>query len=313
MVSDTVEICEVGPRDGLQSVKDFVPTAVKTAWISAEAAAGVREIEVCSFVPERVVPQFADAAAVVALARTIPGLTVAALVPNLRGARDAVAAGVHKLTFTLSVSRSHSLANVRRTPDEQLAEFVRIVAFLASLEPERRPQLSAGLSTVFGCVYEGAVDEREVCRLAAALAEAGADDVSLADTTGHADPAQIRRVVTAVRAGIGERLTALHLHDTRGLGLANALAGLEAGIRSFDAALGGLGGCPFAPGALGNIVTEDLVYMLESMGLRTGIDIGRLLDARRALEAALPGERFVGHIHRAGLPKGFRGAPPATA
>lgn len=304
-----VEISEVGPRDGLQSLKDFVPTATKAAWITAEAAAGVGEIEVCSFVPASVVPQFTDAAAMVEHALSIPGLTVAALVPNLKGAQNAVAAGVHKITFTLSASRSHSLANVRRTPDDQLAEFTRIVAFCRTLDPARRPFLSAGLSTVFGCVYEGNVDEREVCRLAAALAEAGADDVSLADTTGSAHPAQVRHVVAAVRAEVGDRLTALHLHDTRGLGLANVLAGLEAGIRAFDAALGGLGGCPFAPGALGNIVTEDLVYMLEAMGLRTGIDLDRLLEARRLVEAALPGERFVGHLHRAGVPKGFR---PAT-
>ena len=310
MTSVDVEISEVGPRDGLQGLKAFVPTATKTAWISAEAAAGVREIEVCSFVPASVVPQFTDAAEVVAHALAVPGLTVAALVPNLKGAENAVANGVHKITFTLSVSLSHSLANVRRTPDDQLAEFTRIVAFCRSLPPERRPFLSAGLSTVFGCVYEGAVNERSVCRLAAALAEAGADDVSLADTTGAAHPAQVRRVVAEVRAEIGERLTALHLHDTRGLGLANVLAGLDSGIRAFDAALGGLGGCPFAPGALGNIVTEDLVYMLEAMGLRTGIDLDRLIEARRLLEAALPGERFVGHLHHARVPKGFR---PASA
>lgn len=310
MMPVDVEISEVGPRDGLQGVKAFVPTAAKTAWITAEAAAGVREIEVCSFVPAKVVPQFTDAHAVVAHGLAIPGLTVAALVPNLRGAEDAAAAGVHKITFTLSVSRSHSLANVRRTPEDQLDEFRRIVAFVRALPAERRPFLSAGLSTVFGCVYEGRVEEGAVCRLAAALAEAGADDVSLADTTGAAQPAQVRHVVAAVRAEIGTTLTALHLHDTRGLGLANVLAGLDAGIRAFDAALGGLGGCPFAPGALGNIVTEDLVYMLEAMGLRTGIDLDRLIAARQALEAALPGERFVGHVHHAGVPKGFR---PASA
>lgn len=310
--NNDVEISEVGPRDGLQSLKAFIPTATKAAWITAEAAAGVREIEVCSFVPPSVVPQFTDAAEVVAHALAIPGLTVAALVPNLKGAQNAVAAGVHKISFTLSVSRTHSLANVRRTPDDQLAEFARIVAFCRTLEPGRRPFLSGGLSTVFGCVYEGAVDEGEVCRLAAALAEAGADDISLADTTGAANPAQVRRVVNAVRAEVGDRLSALHLHDTRGLGLANVLAGLEAGIRAFDAALGGLGGCPFAPGALGNIVTEDLVYMLEAMGLRTGIDLDRLLEARRLVEAAMPGERFVGHLHHAGVPKGFRRAATAA-
>lgn len=308
MAAVDVDVCEVGPRDGLQSLSGFVPTAVKMDWIAQEAAAGVREIEVCSFVPPKVVPQFVDAADVVAGALDIPGLTVTALVPNAKGAERAVAAGVHRLSFTLSVSRSHSLANVRRTPDEQLAEFARITAFLATVPAARRPLVSGGLSTVFGCATEGPVDEAEVVRLAVGLAEAGADDISLADTTGHANPAQVRRVVGTVSRAVGDRLTALHLHDTRGLGLANVLAGLEAGIRSFDASLGGLGGCPFAPGAHGNITTEDLVFMLESMGLRTGIDLGRLLDARRALEAALPGAPFAGHLHKAGLPKGFRPA-----
>lgn len=303
-----VDVCEVGPRDGLQSLSSFVPTAVKMAWIAQEAAAGVREIEVCSFVPPAVVPQFVDAADVAAGALDIPGLTVTALVPNARGAERAVAAGVHRLSFTLSVSRSHSLANVRRTPDGQLAEFAKITAFLATVPKERRPLVSGGLSTVFGCATEGPVDEGEVVRLAAGLAEAGADDISLADTTGHANPAQVRRVTAAVFRAVGDRLTALHLHDTRGLGLANVLAGLEAGIRSFDASLGGLGGCPFAPGAHGNIATEDLVFMLESMGLRTGIDLDRLLAARRALEAALPEAPFAGHLHRAGVPRGFRPA-----
>lgn len=310
MLADNVEISEVGPRDGLQSVGWFVPTDVKQAWITAEAAAGVREIEVCSFVPAKVVPQFADAAEVVAHALTLPGLAVAALAPNLKGAQNAAAAGVGKLSFTLSVSHTHSLANVRRTPDEQLAEFARIVAYCRETPLPRKPFLSAGLSTVFGCVYEGNVSVAEVCRLAEALAAAGADDISLADTVGYAHPRQIREVVTAVRGVVGDRLTTLHLHDTRGLGLANVLAGLEADIRCFDSALGGLGGCPFAPGALGNIVTEDLVYMLEAMGLRTGIDLERLLAARRLVEAAMPGERFVGHLHRAGLPKGFHPASP---
>lgn len=300
-----VQISEVGPRDGLQYVGRVVPTAVKTAWIAAEAAAGVREIEVCSFVPPKVVPQFADADAVAAEALRIPGLTVAALVPNFKGAERAVAAGVHKLTLTISVSRSHSLANVRKAPDEQVGELRRIVALRDSLPPARRPRVSVGLSTVFGCSYEGTVDEGEVVRLAAAAAEAGADDVSLADTVGYANPAQVRRVVRAVRGAIGDRLTALHLHDTRGLGLANVLAGLDEGIREFDSSLAGLGGCPFAPGASGNVATEDLVFMLEAMGLRTGVDLDALLEARRVLERAIPASALFGHIAKVGVPKGF--------
>ena len=300
-----VEISEVGPRDGLQNTKQFMPTEAKKAWITAEAAAGVREIEVCSFVPPKLLPQFADANEVVAHALTIPGLAVAALIPNLNGAERAVAAGVHKLSFTISVSRAHSLNNVRKTPDEQLEEFRRIVTFLKTQPENRRAFLSGGLSTVFGCTLEGNIDEREVVRLAVALAEAGADDVSLADTVGYANPAQIKRVFSAVRREIGEKLTSAHLHNTRGLGLANAVAALECGVKTLDSSLGGLGGCPYAPGASGNIVTEDLVFMLEAMGLRTGIDLDKLLAVRRIIEEALPDAELYGNLAVAGLPKGF--------
>ncbi len=300
-----VEISEVGPRDGLQNTKQFMPTEAKKAWITAEAAAGVREIEVCSFVPPKLLPQFADANEVVAHALTIPGLAVAALIPNLKGAERAVAAGVHKLSFTISVSRAHSLNNVRKTPDEQLEEFRRIVTFLKTQPENRRAFLSGGLSTVFGCTLEGNIDEREVVRLAVALAEAGADDVSLADTVGYANPAQIKRVFSAVRREIGEKLTSAHLHNTRGLGLANAVAALECGVKTLDSSLGGLGGCPYAPGASGNIVSEDLVFMLEAMGLRTGIDLDKLLAVRRIIEEALPDAELYGNLAVAGLPKGF--------
>ena len=300
-----VEISEVGPRDGLQNTKQFMPTEAKRAWITAEAAAGVREIEVCSFVPPKLLPQFVDANEVVAHALTIPGLAVAALIPNLKGAERAVAAGVHKLSFTISVSRAHSLNNVRKTPDEQLEEFRRIVAFLRTQPEGKRAFLSGGLSTVFGCTLEGNIDEREVVRLAVALVDAGADDVSLADTVGYANPAQIRRVFSAVRREIGGKLTSAHLHNTRGLGLANAVAALECGVKTLDSSLGGLGGCPYAPGASGNIVTEDLVFMLEAMGLRTGIDLDKLLAVRRIIEEALPDAELYGSLAVAGLPKGF--------
>ncbi|QEX15564.1 hydroxymethylglutaryl-CoA lyase [Hypericibacter terrae] len=300
-----VEISEVGLRDGLQNTARVMATAGKKAWITAEAAAGVGEIEVCSFVPAKLFPQFADADEVVAHARSIPGLAVAALVPNLKGAERAAAAGAQKLTFTISVSRSHSLANVRRTPEQQLDEFRRIVSFCDGLAKGRRPFLSTGLSTVFGCTLEGAIDEGAVCRLAAALLEAGADDLSLADTVGYANPAQVRRIFKAVQRVVGDKLTAAHFHNTRGLGLANVLAALEVGIRTFDSSLAGLGGCPFAPGASGNIVTEDLVFMLEALGLRTGIDLEALIAVRRIIEDALPGEPLYGHLALAGAPKGF--------
>ncbi|MDQ1345858.1 MAG: hydroxymethylglutaryl-CoA lyase [Pseudomonadota bacterium] len=310
-MSIDVLVSEVGPRDGLQSIAPVMPLAAKKAWITAEAAAGVREIEVGSFVPAKLLPQLVDTAEVVAFARTIPGLTVAVLVPNLKGAEAAVRSGVHKITIPLSVSETHSLKNVRRTHAQMLDEVRAIVALLRSLPAGQRPKFEGGLSTAFGCTLEGRVPADRVVRLAEALLAAGCDEVGLSDTTGYANPAQIRDLVTQVRAAVGSHaLCGLHLHNTRGLGLANVLAGLEVGITTFDSSLGGLGGCPFAPGASGNIVTEDLVFMLEAMGLRTGIDLPRLLDVRRVLDEALPGEPLYGFTPDAGLPLGFQ---PASA
>jgi hydroxymethylglutaryl-CoA lyase len=294
-----VLISEVGPRDGLQSVKAAMPTADKLRWIDALYASGLREIEVASFVPARLLPQMADAADVVRHALTLPGLTVMALVPNLRGAEAALAAGVHKLTLPISASEAHSLANVRKTRAEMVEELRRIVQAAGGVHVE------AGLSTAFGCTLQGPVPEDDVVRLAAAVAGAGARDVGLSDTTGMANPAQVRRLFNRVRAEIGERTGAAHMHNTRGLGLANCLAAYDAGVRTFDSSLGGLGGCPYAPGASGNVVTEDLVFMFEAMGIRTGVDWGRLVAARGPLQAGLPGEPLYGMTPEAGLPKGF--------
>lgn len=299
-------ISEVGPRDGLQSIAPILPLEAKKAWIDAEAAAGVTEIEVGSFVPAKLLPQLADTAEVVRHARDIPGLTVAALVPNLRGAEAAVEAGAHKITLPLSVSETHSLRNVRRTHAQMLDEARAIVALLRGLPAERRPKFEGGLSTAFGCTIEGHVPPERVVALAEALMQAGCDEVGLADTSGYANPAQVRDLVRRVHAAVGTHaLSGLHLHNTRGLGLANVLAGLEVGITTFDSSLGGLGGCPFAPGASGNIVTEDLVFMLEAMGLRTGIDLQKLLKVREVLREALPGEPLYGFTPEAGLPMGF--------
>ena len=302
-MSPDVLISEVGPRDGLQSVKATMPTADKLAWIDALCAAGVREIEVASFVPARLLPQMADAAEIVRHALTKPGVTVMALVPNLRGAEAALAAGVHKLTLPVSASEAHSLANVRKTRAEMVDELRRVV----QLRNERAPhvKVEAGLSTAFGCTLQGEVPDDDVVRLAAAVVEAGVDEAGLSDTTGMANPAQVRRLFTRVRAEIGEHTGAAHLHNTRGLGLANCLAAFDVGVRTFDSSLGGLGGCPYAPGASGNVVTEDLVFMFEAMGVRTGIDLGRLLAAREPLQRGLPGEPLYGMTPEAGLPKGF--------
>ncbi len=299
-------ISEVGPRDGLQSIDRIMPLAAKCAWIDAEVAAGVREIEVGSFVPATLLPQLADTAAVVAHARSHTGLTVAVLVPNARGAAAAIAAGAHKLTLPLSASESHSIKNLRRSHAEVLDEVRAVAALVKAVPVASRPHFEGSVSTAFGCTIEGLVSEAKVVDLAGRLMAAGCDEVGLSDTSGYANPAQVRSLVRAVHAAIGPaNLTGLHLHNTRGLGLANVIAGLDVGITTFDASLAGLGGCPFAPGASGNIVTEDLVFMLQAMGLDTGIDLEALLRVRRILAAALPGEPLYGFTPDAGLPLGF--------
>jgi hydroxymethylglutaryl-CoA lyase len=289
-------VSEVGPRDGLQSIDRVMPLEAKKAWIAAEAAAGVREIEVGSFVPPSLLPQMADTADLVAFAKGIEGLNVVALVPNAKGAARAVEAGVDAMSIPFSMSETHSIKNVRKDHPAMLVE----IAEAARIAHEGGKHFAVGLATAFGCTIEGAVPENRVVRLAEAALEAGADEVGLSDTTGYADPAQVRRLVKAVRTVAGERLTTLHLHNTRGLGLANALAGLDEGITTLDASLGGLGGCPYAPGASGNIVTEDLVLMLNSMGYDTGIDLDALLKVREILAEALPGEPLYGFTPDAG-------------
>jgi hydroxymethylglutaryl-CoA lyase len=294
-------ISEVGPRDGLQSIDRVMPLEAKKAWIAAEAEAGVREIEVGSFVPASLLPQMADTAELVAFARTIPNLNVVALVPNAKGAERAVAAGVHGMSIPFSMSETHSIKNVRKDHPAMLAE----IAAAAKIADAAGVHFAVSLSTAFGCTIEGPVSEDTVVRLAAASAKAGAKEFSLSDTTGYANPAQVRRLVRVVRGAVGDRLTTLHLHNTRGLGLANIVAGLEEGMTTFDASLGGLGGCPFAPGASGNIVTEDLVFMLQAMGYETGIDLTKLLKVREIVAAALPGEPLYGFTPDAGVPLGF--------
>ena len=302
-----VGISEVGPRDGLQSVSAIMPTAAKCAWIDALYAAGLREIEVGSFVPARLLPQMADVAAVVSHALRLSGLTVVALVPNLRGAQAAMAAGVHRITLPVSASHAHSLANVNKTPQQMLTEVQQVVAWRQAHAPQVR--IEVGISTAFGCSLQGAVLADDVVRLAAALAAAGVDEVGLSDTTGMANPAQVKRLFARVRNEIGQRTGAAHLHNTRGLGLANCLAAFEEGVRTFDSSHAGLGGCPFAPGASGNVVTEDLVYMFEAMGVHTGVDVQRLVQAREVLSQGLPGEPLYGMVASAGLPRDWPLSP----
>ncbi len=301
-----VLVSEVGPRDGLQSIHRLMSTQDKKRWITAEAAAGVLEIEVGSFVSAKLIPQLADTAELVAHSLTIPGLTVAALVPNYRGAEKAIECGVHKITIPLSVSETHSLKNLNRTHAQLLDEVRRIAALIRDVPLPRRPAFEGALSTAFGCTIEGPVPQRKVVELAEALMAAGCDEVGLSDTTGYGNPAQVKSLTLAVWAAVGRKhLTGIHLHNTRGQGLANVVAALDVGLSTVDASLGGLGGCPSAPGASGNIVTEDLVFLLEAMGLRTGIDITQLLAVRRIVQEALPGECLYGFVADAGLPKGF--------
>ena len=301
-----IEISEVGPRDGLQSIDSIMSTNDKKAWIAAEAQAGVPEIEVGSFVPAKLLPQLADTAEIVEFALGIQGLAVAVLVPNARGAEAAIAAGAHKLTLPLSVSETHSLRNLNRSHTQVLDEVRRIRAMIDALPREQQPRFEGSLSTAFGCTIEGPIAQNEVVRLAGELMNAGADEVGLSDTTGYGNPRQVKELTQAIWAEVGrEHLTGIHLHNTRGQGLANVLAAIDVGLTTIDASLGGIGGCPFAPGASGNIVTEDLVFMLEAMGLKTGIDMEKLLAVRKQVEAALPNEEMYGFTTDAGLPLGF--------
>ena len=309
-----VQVREVGMRDGLQSISAFMPTEQKEIWCSMEFEAGVREIEVCSFVPPKLLPQFRDAPEVVAYALTLEGLGVSALIPNLTGAERGIAHGVHKMNFAMSVSEMHNQANVRRSVDESTADFGRIVELVRAVDESWRPRISGGLATSFGCSIEGNISEVRVTALAVRLAELGADEVVIADTVGYGDPAAVRRVFKAIKRELGNLPVAAHFHDTRGLGLANVSAALEEGVDRFDASLGGFGGCPYAPGATGNIAMDGLCFMLESMGLRTGVDLQGLLQVVAWLKTALPDVEFPSAIAIAGLPKTYRPARslPAT-
>jgi hydroxymethylglutaryl-CoA lyase len=302
-------IREVGLRDGLQLVKSFLATERKIAWCREEVAAGLAEVEVTSFVPPSVVPQFADAAELTQAAAGIDGLVVAALVPNLKGATRGFEAGVDKINFVLSASEAHNLANVRRSTAESVADFGRIIA-------ERKARglatkVVAGIATTFGCTIQGHVPEARVLRLVESLAAAGSDEIVLADTVGYASPAQVKRIFSAV-AAIFDKPIYAHFHDTRGLGLANVSAAVDAGITRFDASIGGLGGCPFAPGASGSIDTEDCAFLLESLGFDTGLDIEKLVALRERVAQWLPQERVGGMIAQAGLPKTFGRAVQAV-
>lgn len=294
-------IREVGLRDGLQSIATTLPTAQKLQWIQQAYDAGQREIEVGSFVPARLLPQLADTAELVAFAKTLPGLVASVLVPNLKGAERAIESGAHHMLVPLSASHAHSLANLRKTPDEVVTEIGRIRA--ARDASGSKIGIEIGMSTAFGCTLQGRVEPAEVLRLLQAVLDAGADRVGLADTVGYADPAMVQNLFEAAFAVAGDKLTCGHFHDTRGMGMANVYAALQTGISRFDACLAGIGGCPHAPGASGNVASEDLAYMFASMGIDTGIDFDKLMALRSELAGWLQGETLHGTLWRAGLPK----------
>jgi hydroxymethylglutaryl-CoA lyase len=304
LTTERVLISEVGPRDGLQAVKQTMATVDKKRWLQTLVAAGLREIEVASFVSPKLLPQMADAKEIVEFACTLPGLTVVALVPNLKGAQAALAAGAHKITVPCSASEAHSMANVRKTRQQIIDEVRSIVALRNEIAPHVK--IEAGISVAFGCTLQGPVPEDDVVWMVEHLIQAGADESGLADTTGMGNPALVRRLFRRTIAAVGlEHVGAAHMHNTRGQGIANCLAAFEEGIRAFDSSLAGLGGCPYAPGASGNVVTEDLAFIFEAMGVSTGLNLEKLMLAREPLRQALQGEPLYGMLAGAGLPKGF--------
>lgn len=301
-----VLISEVGPRDGLQSVKTIMDTSHKKKWLTALYESGIQEIECCSFVPATLLPQMADANETVEHCKSLSRWVVMGLVPNLHGAKTAVAAGVDKITFPLSVSNAHSVANLRKSSKDAVEELKKIISFRDEFSPHVKVEV--GISTAFGCTIQGTVSESEVIKLAVEVASLGVDEIGLSDTAGYANPNQVKRLFGQLQQEIGIKTGAAHMHNTRGLGLANCLAAYEVGVRTFDSSHGGIGGCPYAPGASGNVVTEDLVFMFEAMGIKTGVNIQKLLEARKFLQAGLSGEVIYGMVSEAGLPKGFIGS-----
>jgi hydroxymethylglutaryl-CoA lyase len=305
-----VIVREVGLRDGLQLVKSFVPAETKLAWARAVAAAGVPEVEVTSFVPAKVIAQFADATEIATGALKIPGPLWCALSPNRKGAELAMTAGLRKINFVMSVSEGHNQSNVRKTTDQSFDEFRQIVELRNSKPEWKNVVLQGCLATSLGCTIEGHVPPARVLSFVDRYLSLGADEITLADTVGYASPSEVSNLFHHTIQLTGKKPVYAHFHDTRGLGLANVFGALEAGVRGFDASTGGLGGCPFAPGASGNIVMEDLVFLLEKEGLKTGVDLEKYRSVRTLAEKALPDENFYGTILRAGLPKGF--TPPSS-
>ena len=296
---DAVQIVEVGPRDGLQNLSEYIETEKKISLIRRLGESGLREIEAGSFVHPKAIPQFRDMSDVVKGVLNLEGVKLTALVPNLKGAQNALESGIRTIIVVISVSRSHNLNNVRLTPEESLEELKKIIE-LESAYPGMEIQLD--LATTFGCPFEIKVKEEDVLRFVGRAGKMGIRKINLCDTVGFANPRQVERITHTSMENFPEIAFGVHLHNTRGLGLANALAAYESGIRFFDSSIGGLGGCPFAPGASGNVATEDLVFMFNEMGVETGVDIQCLLKASRYLKEILPEVALTSALFKAGLP-----------
>ena len=299
---DRVSLRETGLRDGLQLVKTFPSTAAKQRWIRDEYGAGVRHFEVGSFLPAGTFPQFVDVRDIIATIAALPGAHGVALALNERGVNEALASGVAEIATVVSATEEHSQANANRSRESAIANVRRMCELRDA--SAHRPLVNAAISMALGCSITGPVDPKEVLKLLEKCLEAGVDFVAIADTVGYAGPKQVGELTRAAVKLSGAKPVCVHLHDTRGMGIANASAALDAGARILDGSLGGLGGCPFAPGATGNVVFEDLACLFESKGFATGIDIERLIAVRGILRSEMPGETLYGGLARAGLPGG---------
>ena len=298
-----VLIREVGLRDGLQLVKNILPTEKKIKWLNKQSLLNFKEIEVTSFVPKKVVPQFFDAKIILNEANKISNLTSSVLVPNLFGAKKALELNAQKINYVLSASESHNRANVNKDVNSSINELNEIINYNNNLE--KKSSVSVAISTSFGCSIEGKVSPNKVLNIVEKVTHLGVDEINIADTVGYGNPYNVKYLFKHVIEIAGKDKIFAHFHDTRGLGLANVIAVLELGIFKFDSSLCGLGGCPFAPGASGNIPTEDLIYLLKSLGINTGINLNSLLDFCKFVKDWFPNEKLEGKLSKAGLPVGF--------
>ncbi len=303
---DSVTLRELGLRDGLQMTRNWPATNAKLEWLELSYAAGVRHFEVGSFLPARKFPQFADVAGLIARVGEMPGAVSSALALNERGIEDALCTPVDEIVIPVSCTEEHSQANMRRSRSSAIGLVQEAVA--GSSRKDRRPAVSAATAVAFGCSIAGEVKPEEVLRVLGKCAEAGAHSLAIADTVGFAGPAQVTQLCKLLIREFGDYPLKIHLHDTRGTAIANAYAALDSGIRILDGTIGGLGGCPFAPGATGNVVFEDLVYLCERCGYDTGIDLDRLVKVRSILEREMPGEPLHGTLANAGIPPLIRWA-----